>query len=143
MTSLRRLYKSGARSFLIINLPPLEHSPKYSLPGESGIKSHDLIGQSVRSFNAYLEAELDAWRAEAESADKDVMLFDLESLWRIVMGYPELFGITETSRYQMWIDEKRPNLGRMGYLCVLCPFRLEGRGKGRGTRAGEGEGKDK
>lgn len=120
VSSLRRLYRDGARSFLVINLPPLDHSPKYSVPGESGIKSQDLIGQSCVLFNQYLKEEVDKWIEEAASADKNVMQFDLESFWRIVLEYPELFGITETSRYQMFIDGKRPNLGRMGYLCVLC-----------------------
>ena len=83
------------------------------MPGEAGIASHELIGESVRVYNRYLQEEVDAWKAE--EGDKTIMLFDLEKYWRLVLDYPEVFGMTECARYQMWIDERRPNLGRMGY----------------------------
>jgi len=54
-------------------------------------------------------------RGPPSGEGKNVMLFDLERYWRLVLDYPEAFGMTECARYQMWIDEKRPNLGRMGY----------------------------
>lgn len=58
------------------------------------------------------------------------MLFDLERYWRLVLAYPEAFGMTDCARYQMWLDDKRPNLGRMGYWSVgSCTWwGSEGRG---------------
>ena len=118
--SCRNLYDLGARSFLILNIPPLDFSPKYSLPHEVGIKSHELIKESVITYNQALKREVDAWKAELEEdGDVTIMLFDLETFWHLVLRYPEAFGMTECARYQMWIDERRPNLGRMGYWWVI------------------------
>ncbi|KAK4688514.1 hypothetical protein P7C73_g1594, partial [Tremellales sp. Uapishka_1] len=111
--SCKRLHALGARSFLILNIPPLEYSPKYKLPGEPGILSHDLIAESCSTFNQYLAEGIDEWRAE--EGDKNLMLFDLESYWKLVLTYPEMFGMTECERYQMFLDGKGTNLGRMGY----------------------------
>ena len=90
----------------------------------------------MRTFNRYLKEETDAWIAESEGSifikdnqndhagegslhaggeSKNVMLFDLEKYWRLVLAYPEAFGMTECARYQMTIDDHRVNLGRMGY----------------------------
>ncbi|ORX41223.1 hypothetical protein BD324DRAFT_613692 [Kockovaella imperatae] len=120
--SCRRLHKLGAESILIMNLPPLDVSPKYNLPHETGVDSHELIGRSVVEYNRALAQEIAKWKDELE-AETDgqkenrakIMLFDLESFWSLVMRYPEAFGMTECARYEMYVDQKRPNKGRMGY----------------------------
>ena len=114
--SCKRLESFGARNFLILTIPPLEHSPKYNLPNETGILSHELIGKSTRTFNRYLSSKADAW--ESEDGDRNIMLFDLETFWRIVLDSPELFGMTECARYSLFIGDSRMNVGRMGFWCV-------------------------
>ncbi|ORY35921.1 hypothetical protein BCR39DRAFT_513085 [Naematelia encephala] len=113
----KRLYTLGARSFLFLNLPPLDRSPKYNLPSEVGIRSHDLIKQSTDVFNEQLETAVDEWKLELSAKDdsSEIMFFDLHSFYSTVLEYPELFGMTDCGRYQMTVDGKRPNLGRMGY----------------------------
>jgi phospholipase/lecithinase/hemolysin len=121
MQNVRRLRSLGARHILLINLPPLDRSPKYSLPHEAGIRSHELIGQSVRVFNTRLEELVRAYRLELElekDNDEDetnVFLFDLWSYWNLVLDYPEVFGMTDCSRYKVLVNGDDVNLGRLGF----------------------------
>ena len=132
--SCREIEALGARNFLIVNLPPLEHSPKYNLLNEPGIRSHDLIAESTKAFNRYLAEEIDKWRAEPTASyprdgvnrtgdgndqspatiDKTVLLFDLQSFWNIVLQYPEMFGMTDCSRFKMSAPDWSFQPGRMG-----------------------------
>ena len=117
VNSCRKLYGLGARSFLVMNLPPFETSPKYNLPHEVGFESQDQIQESVKTYNNALAREVELWKKEVD-ADTTIMHFDLESFWKLVLAYPEVFGMTDCARYQMWIDEKRPSLGRMGFWWI-------------------------
>ncbi|OCF41265.1 hypothetical protein I317_04923 [Kwoniella heveanensis CBS 569] len=112
LVSTRRLYSVGARSFLFLTLPPIQYSPKYNLPGQVGHDIQHRVDHSVSSYNAFLRKAVDDF--EQEQTDANVMLFDLEKYWRLILDYPELFGMTDCARFAMTVDGKRPNLGRMG-----------------------------
>ncbi len=109
----RRLYSLGARSFLLMNMYPINQSPKYNLEHEVGHDLQDLVAESVDAYNFHLERIVTEWREEAD--DANIMLFDLNSFWKLVLCYPEIFGLTDITRYQMSLDGHRPDLGRMGF----------------------------
>ncbi|WVF68086.1 hypothetical protein IAT40_002849 [Kwoniella sp. CBS 6097] len=114
LVSTRKLYSLGARSFLFLTLPPIQYSPKYNLPGQIGHDIQHRVDHSVSSYNAFLRTAVRDF--DQEHTDANVMLFDLEGYWKLILEYPELFGMTDCARFAMTVDGKRPNLGRMG-LC--------------------------
>ncbi|WVQ95764.1 hypothetical protein IAU59_002863 [Kwoniella sp. CBS 9459] len=114
LLSTRRLYSLGARSFLFLTLPPIQYSPKYNLPGQVGHDIQHRVDHSVSSYNSFLRKAVQGF--EQEQSDANIMMFDLEKYWKLILDYPELFGMTDCARFAMTLDGKRPNLGRMG-LC--------------------------
>ncbi|WVQ63123.1 uncharacterized protein L199_001274 [Kwoniella botswanensis] len=108
----RRLHSLGARNFLFMTLPPLHLSPKYKLPSQVGYDIHERVELSVTHFNDNLRSSVKQF--EDDVGDSNVMLFDLNKFWKILLDYPELFGITDVSRFRMTIDGRLPNFGRMG-----------------------------
>ncbi|WVW81024.1 hypothetical protein I302_103015 [Kwoniella bestiolae CBS 10118] len=112
MSQSRRLHSLGARNFLFMTLPPLHLSPKYKLPSQVGYDIHERVEVSVKHFNDNLRSSVKQF--EDELGDSNVMLFDLNKFWKILLDYPELFGISDVSRFRMTIDGRLPNFGRMG-----------------------------
>ncbi|WWC92119.1 uncharacterized protein L201_007073 [Kwoniella dendrophila CBS 6074] len=108
----KRLHGLGARNFLFMTLPPLHLSPKYKLPSQVGHDIHERVEQSVLEFNDYLRKGVK--NLELELNDSNLMLFDLNKFWNLLLTYPELFGITDISRFRITIDGRLPNFGRMG-----------------------------
>jgi phospholipase/lecithinase/hemolysin len=113
MKSIDRIRSLGARNFVILNMPPIFRSPKYNLPHEPGILSHELIKDSVETYNGELARLVAAYKDE--HVDTNLMLFDLHSYWTLILDYPEIFGMTDCERYQMLLDGQSPNLGRAGF----------------------------
>ncbi|WWC72415.1 uncharacterized protein I206_106377 [Kwoniella pini CBS 10737] len=112
MEQSKRLHGLGARNFLFMTLPPLHLSPKYKLPSQVG---HDIVNRvegSVNHFNTFLRSGVKQF--ERDMDDSNVMLFDLNKFWKLLLEYPELFGITDISRFRITIDGRLPNFGRMG-----------------------------
>ncbi|WVR08390.1 hypothetical protein IAU60_005445 [Kwoniella sp. DSM 27419] len=114
MRNTRRLHAAGARSFLFLTLPPIQYSPKYNLPSQVGHDIQGRVERSVQLYNEYVRAGVAEF--EADTPDANVMLFDLERYWKLVLDYPELFGMTDCARFHITVDGRKPNLGRMG-LC--------------------------
>lgn len=111
----RRLHYYGARNLLILNLPPMELAPKYTLPNGVGHNIERLVANATASFNSFLGPAVDAFRQEHEG---NVMFFDLYDFTTLAREYPELFGFTELHRYQFHIKESHKNLGKAGFLSV-------------------------
>ncbi|WRT70452.1 uncharacterized protein IL334_007450 [Kwoniella shivajii] len=112
MSQSRRLHSLGARNFLFMTLPPLHLSPKYKLPSQVGHDIHARVEQSIQCYNSYLRPAVKEF--ERELRDSNVMMFDLNQFWKLILDYPELFGITDISRFRITIDGRLPNFGRMG-----------------------------
>lgn len=68
---------------------------------------------AIDTYNRYLEEAVMEWKEE--QTDSNIMLFDLHSYHRLILGYPELFGLTETYRYDLWVRNIHLNLGRQGF----------------------------
>ena len=71
----------------------------------------------MSAFNENLAEQVDIWKDEVP--DATIMLFDLEKYWRLLLAYPEMFGLTDCSRYSALFGTARPNMGRMGFWYAL------------------------
>ena len=112
IASLRQIYELGGRHFLVLNVAPLEDSPKYRLKTEIGYEVRHIIGSASRQYNHFLREEIE--RFEAEVRDVNAMMFDFEKFYRITMALPELFGLTERGRYHILRHGKQSNQGKLG-----------------------------
>ncbi|ORX38838.1 hypothetical protein BD324DRAFT_617506 [Kockovaella imperatae] len=111
-----KLYDMGARHFVFLNAHPFYRSPKYTLEGGVG---HDVYGRVVDSVTWFNEAygdEIELFRQRHPQAN--VISFDLFRYIDLIMDEPELFGMTETERFHMTIDDTgdETNHGRLGFV---------------------------
>ncbi|KAK4686903.1 hypothetical protein P7C73_g3218, partial [Tremellales sp. Uapishka_1] len=114
----RRLYQLGARTFLVMNLPPVHLYGKYNLPSGIGHDIQGRIEESVNTFNALFEPAVNELRDELSQPGLDgvnLMLFDLHGYMSLLLDYPEIFGLTECTRFEMQISGNKVNLGSMGF----------------------------
>lgn len=127
----QRLIDLGAKHLLYLNAHPFHRSPKYVLPHIY----HDIqprVEQSVAWFNQYFLSEIAAFRARNSAVEQgegddlgqagggvNVMDFDLNRFLGIVLDYPEMFGLTDTQRFEMrWAgqgEDVETEYGQMGF----------------------------
>ena len=109
---MRDLYALGARHVLVLNVSPLEDSPKYRLPSEIGYSVRDIIKSATEQYNDFLQKEMEAF--EADSPGVNAMLFDWNTYYRITAAFPEAFGLTDRGRYHVDFKGRLRDEGRMG-----------------------------
>lgn len=112
----RRLHSLGARSFLFLNVAPLERTPKFRLPTEVGHHGQTTIHDAVRLYNSFLAQAVKEFDEETPGINS--MLFDWFSFYNLIYSTPEVFGLTELGRYSMVLNGRLMNHGRMGFLWV-------------------------
>jgi len=90
-TSINRLISSGARQFLVFNLPPLGDTPKYN-GNASTIVQYNALSQQ---FNAGLGTMLDG----LQSANPQIKIyrFDMFGLFEQVLANPAGFDLTNVT----------------------------------------------
>lgn len=118
MSRAGKLYRSGARHFLFFTLASLADAPKYSLASGIGHNVSSLLRTATAEYNRALDPALEAF--EAEFPEANAMLFDWEGLQAIVGSMPEVFGLTDCSRFEMSVGGKALDAGRQG-LCYQDP----------------------
>ncbi|WOO80759.1 Acetylesterase [Vanrija pseudolonga] len=118
MTRAGKLYRSGARHFLFFTLASLADAPKYSLASGIGHNVSSLLRTATAEYNRALDPALEAF--EAEFPEANAMLFDWEGLQAIVGRMPEVFGLTDCSRFEMSVAGRPMDAGRQG-LCYQDP----------------------
>ncbi|KAL1411854.1 hypothetical protein Q8F55_002827 [Vanrija albida] len=118
MSRAGKLYRSGARHFLFFTLASLADAPKYSLESGIGHNVSSLLRTATAEYNRALDPALEAF--EAEFPEANAMLFDWERLQTIVGNMPEVFGLTDCSRFEMSAGGKVLDAGRQG-LCYQDP----------------------
>ncbi|RXK39836.1 hypothetical protein M231_02891 [Tremella mesenterica] len=116
MNNLRTLRSLGAKHFLILNLPPQHRAPKFLLPHGVGRDVEHRIREGVPLFNSLLSNALEDFRMETRlQSGGEVMLFDLNRLINMVLDNPEVFGLTDTVRFEVNIGNETVEPGRMGF----------------------------
>ena len=89
--------------------------PNTHYPMGLGNDIYDRVVDSVKWFNEAFELEIQEFRDRHGGAN--VMDFDLFRFIDLVLDEPELFGLTDTERYEMIVDDdgEEPNLGHLGF----------------------------
>ena len=110
------LHKLGARNFLFLNAHAYYRSPKFLLDQYFGVEQPRVIN-SVKYFNEAFALEVEAFRRR--HPDANVMDFDLYRFVDLILDEPELFGLTETERFEMrWEgqpEEQESDNGEFGF----------------------------
>ncbi len=90
---IRDIAEAGVRDFLVFNLPPLDLTPRFALPGPVGIPAAaPLAGLGADTFNASLMAVLDGL-----GDDLNVSLLDMDSILTQAVANPGLFGLSDAT----------------------------------------------
>ena len=110
-----RLYDMGARNFVFLNAHPFYRSPKYTLTSGVGHDIYNRVVNSVTWFNQAFAFEIAKFRMRHRQAN--VIEFDLFRFIDLVLDEPELFGLTDTERFNMVVDDSgdETNLGHLGF----------------------------
>jgi len=98
-----RLYASGARNFLLFDLPPIHRSP-------SARDDTDTVLQQYHTWNLTLEQELRKWAST--HPDITAFLFSSWDSFSRVLDDPSAFGFDPSDIFQaggaIWVDRLRP-----------------------------------
>ncbi|KAL8718936.1 MAG: hypothetical protein Q9225_003998 [Loekoesia sp. 1 TL-2023] len=90
---IEQLYATGARNFLILNVPPIDRSPGIIAKGPSAVAS---IGAYIPIFNARFAALANA--LNNSHPDAKVFVFDTYTLFKRVLDNPSKFPQTKIIR---------------------------------------------
>ena len=109
-----RLYDLGHRSFLFISSPAIDIMPQTTLPHEGGYEDRFI----TKALNAHYVKFLRTQVSDFETRHNDInaMFFDLDAFERVLIAYPEAFGLIELKRYEMRIDNLLVDSGKMGFM---------------------------
>ena len=114
VSGARRLYDLGARSFLFLTTPPVELTPQGTLPHEGGYNDRHITAAATIMLNDYLKAAVIGF--ETDLTEANAMVFDSEAFFRLLVGMPEAFGLTDPVRYVFDIQGYKAPRGRMGFM---------------------------
>jgi phospholipase/lecithinase/hemolysin len=92
---IESLYKDGARNFLLMTVPPLQHTPRITKSSDSSRKAR-LITEAVQDWNGRIRGLQAHVKKLHPSAN--VFLYDTYSLFQQVYQHPSQF--KETSVYK-------------------------------------------
>ena len=93
LTSCHQLYQSGARNFLILNVPPVNRAPLTTALGSSDIQ---LEASDITDFNNRIQTL--ASNLTDEYSDTTVFVYDTRTLFNQVLDDPQQFN--ETAGYK-------------------------------------------
>jgi hypothetical protein len=88
---LGRLYSAGARSFLVLNLPPLGFTPRYNTNPTTLAQANSRAEQ----FNIALGAMLDGF--ETSHTESTIHRFDVEALFRHALANPAAYDLANVT----------------------------------------------
>ncbi|KAL3486978.1 hypothetical protein BJX62DRAFT_241462 [Aspergillus germanicus] len=103
---LNKLHACGARSFILINVPPTHRTPKFLF--ESAWERR-LYEASIRDFNFQLHATALRW--VQEYSDSSIAIYDAWEFTMYILDHPEEYGFVDNSCIGegcVWWDDFHP-----------------------------------
>jgi phospholipase/lecithinase/hemolysin len=113
-TSIDELYALGYRSYLLLDLPPLDRTP-----GNQATRTPHPNATQVGWYNDALSAGAEAFR---KRRDVEIRVFDAHARLSWIMDHPGQYGIMNTTGYCAGYDQ--PNV-EVNYEEYVCPVPLE------------------
>ena len=116
---LDQLYDLGLRNFLLLPPPPLDLTPRALLPSLGFLADTPAHRDLGALFNELLAEGVEHF--EWQHTGANVFYFDQDSFVRIITDFPEIFGITDTKRYQFHVHggdagDRYLGRGKVGFL---------------------------
>ncbi|KAL1915526.1 uncharacterized protein VTP21DRAFT_6650 [Calcarisporiella thermophila] len=107
--SLKNLYEHGARQFLLLNIPPIEHMPVVSEKTDGDPKEIAEFRERVQEYNEMLERALLEFLAKTDG-DAHLVLFDSFIMFdKIINRPPPDFCDVEHACYYRGVVCSKPN----------------------------------
>jgi phospholipase/lecithinase/hemolysin len=113
--SIQILYSLGYRSYLFLNLPPLDRTPSNQAKASPSPNA-----TQVAWFNDALAQH--AGRLSRQHPDTNILLFDAHSALSDMMDHPAQYGILNTTTFCPGYDQ--PDIDR-NYRAYGCPTPLD------------------
>ncbi|KAE8372721.1 hypothetical protein BDV26DRAFT_285709 [Aspergillus bertholletiae] len=108
--SVRVLYSLGYRSYLFMNLPPLDRTP-----GNQKKVSPSPNATQVMWYNEALAQHAESF--DKQYPDTNVLLFDAHSVLNAMMDQPARYGISNTTNFCPGYDQPDINWNYQAYGC--------------------------
>ncbi|KAJ5112485.1 Lipase GDSL [Penicillium argentinense] len=114
-TSVNELYTLGYKSYLLINLPPLDKTP-----GNQASSTPHPNATQVGWYNAALSEQASAF--QREKSDVEVRVFDAHTQLSAMLDDPPRYGLMNTTNFCAGYDQ--PDID-VNYLKYGCPTPLD------------------
>ncbi|CAE7099498.1 unnamed protein product [Rhizoctonia solani] len=103
------LYHTGARNFLLINVPPIDRAPFGTEP---------TLGLRVEAWNARLKRAAEAF--QARRYDVSVFYYDAWAFYTELLDNPEKYGFSDTTTVggSFWYDPVHPKTKVHDYMAA-------------------------
>ncbi|KAG8701812.1 hypothetical protein FRC09_005120, partial [Ceratobasidium sp. 395] len=89
------LYKKGARSFLFVNVPPLERAPLFNGQGDWSVTT---LKASIADFNTQLATRVQGLKSIYSGLDQ-ISIFDSYKAFNVQLDNPEALGFVNVTGY--------------------------------------------
>jgi phospholipase/lecithinase/hemolysin len=89
------LYKSGARSFIFLTVPPTDRAPLIIQQGNYSITT---IKASIADYNAQLTSSVASFKAKHKDLDQ-VIVFDTQPVFNTLLDNAATFGFVNATGY--------------------------------------------
>jgi phospholipase/lecithinase/hemolysin len=85
---VENLYEKGIRSFLFVNVPPIDRAPLFIAQGVAATLA---VKASLADYNAQLSGQVQAFQARHEDLDQ-ITVFDSNKLFNTLLDSAETLG---------------------------------------------------
>ncbi|KAG9125599.1 hypothetical protein FRC07_006918, partial [Ceratobasidium sp. 392] len=94
-TQVDALYKKGARSFLFVNVPPLERTPLFNGQGDWSVTT---LKASVEDFNTQLATRVQGLKTTYSGLDQ-ISIYDSNKAFNVQLDNPDALGFVNVTGY--------------------------------------------
>lgn len=92
---VENLYSKGLRSFLFVNVPPIDRAPLFI---EQGVPATEKVKASLADYNAQLAERVDNFKKLHHDLDQ-VTLFDSNSLFNALLDNADVLGFVNATGF--------------------------------------------
>ncbi|KAF9445933.1 carbohydrate esterase family 16 protein [Macrolepiota fuliginosa MF-IS2] len=91
---VQKLYNTGARNFLFVNVPPIDRSPMMIAQGQSAQSAESTV---INSFNTKLVAKVNAFKAA--NSGVQTYIWDSHTQFGTILDSPTTYGFRDATTY--------------------------------------------